>query len=133
MDMGTKAIAAAALAVVLALLTWHFTYRASMEIQVRDLTISNAQLALDKVHLTFANSDLTDSLNEQSGKVREWEAKAKKRKEEADAALAAAVKEGERWRAKYKGLLSDPPSNPDNQAASLEERFVHYLEARADQ
>lgn len=133
MDLGSKATSWALVALIVGLLTWHFTTVAALQLQVRELTISNAQLLLDKVNLTFANTELRDSLEEQSARVRVWETDAAKRKLASEEALAKAVKEGEAWKSKYKTLLSAPPSNPDDQAASLEERFTDYLNERASQ
>lgn len=98
---------------------------------IHELVGANAQLVVDKANLTLSNSELKASLEEQTAKVTEWEAEAERKKKAAAEALAEANKKAEEWRAKYRKLLSDPPDNPNDQAASLEARMKAYLEARA--
>lgn len=90
-----------------------------------------ATLSGEKAKLTVSNSELKASLEEQTAKVSEWEAEAERKKKAAAEALAEANRKAEEWRAKYRKLLSDPPDNPSDQAASLEARMKAYLEARA--
>lgn len=88
-------------------------------------------LSGEKVELTEANGRLVRSLEEQTAKVSAWEAEAERKKKAAAEALAEANRKAEEWRVKYRKLLSDPPDNPNDQAASLEARMKAYLEARA--
>lgn len=96
-----------------------------------ELILANAQLVVDKATLTASNSELKAGLEEQTAKVSEWEAEAERKKKAAAEALAEANRKAEEWRVKYRKLLSDPPDNPNDQAASLEARMKAYLEARA--
>lgn len=97
-----------------------------------DQSTTITTLSGENAKLTTSNERLVRSLEAQTVKVTEWEDQAKKRKEAADAALAAATKEAAKWQQKYQRLLTDPPADPSNQGASLEKRMAEYIDARAD-
>lgn len=104
---------------------------AGMTSAILDQSTTITTLSAEKAALTVSNSELKASLEEQTAKVSEWEAEAERKRKAAAEALAEANRRAEEWRAKYRKLLSDPPDNPGDQAASLEARMKAYLEARA--
>lgn len=91
-------------------------------------TISNLRANIKIVEQ--ANATLEASIDKQNEKITGWIAAVDERKKAADAALAKAKAEGEKWRKKTQQLLESPPINPASECESLNARIDQYLELR---
>ena len=132
--MGIKEYVMAGVVVVLIGLIGYYKVKVSnLENEVTDLQ-TQLQQTKDALKAAIdANQSLQRAIDEQNKKVEEWAAKAEQAKKEAEAAIAKAKEDAAKWKTKYDKILRAPPSNPQDECASLKDRIDQYLNLRRDQ
>lgn len=108
---------------------WRITHL-NMVVAEQEVTIFRLETDLDEA--VGVNKQFEKAADDQNRAVAYMVEAAKKRKSDADAAIAKASTKEATWRAKYEALLHSPPPASADQCKAVEALFNRYIDLRKE-
>ena len=118
------------IAVVSALVAGHFWQVSSLKGDITDLTAKNAKLEKAIGELQTANVECKASVEKANERFNALKKSQDEKSAAAEAELAEARKQTEKYKSRADKLLHSPPTKPTKPCESLKDKFDDYLKDR---